>query len=105
VWFVPLFIFALHRALTTCRPAMWVFAAYVFVAAFAWPVAFPVHDPGARAAAGIWMINWPGEIVTRNEYVIAYLVAAVFTLVHLRRSNAVTSTDGVIDNRDPVPSR
>ncbi|HEY0499329.1 MAG TPA: glycosyltransferase 87 family protein [Kutzneria sp.] len=105
VWFVPLFVFALHRALTVRRPAMWVFTAYVFISAFAWPVGFPVHDPGARAPAGIWMIDWPGQIVTRNEYVIAYLVAAVFTLVHLRRSKVVTSTDGVIDNLDPVPSR
>jgi alpha-1,2-mannosyltransferase len=105
VWFVPLAVFALNRALTTRRPSMWVFTAYVYIAAFAWPVAFPVHDPGARAAAGIWMIDWPGEIVTRNEYVIAYLVTAVFTLVHLRRSKVAASTDGVIDNRDPVPSR
>ncbi|MFI9381431.1 glycosyltransferase 87 family protein [Kutzneria sp. NPDC052558] len=105
VWFVPLFVFALNRALTTGRAAMWALATYVLVAVFAWPVAFPVHDPGARAAAGIWMIDWPGDVVTRNNYIIAYLVIAVFTLVHLRRSNVVTSTDGVIDSRNPVVSR
>jgi alpha-1,2-mannosyltransferase len=105
VWFVPLFIFALHRALTTRKASLWVLTAYVFVTAFAWPVGFPVHDPGARAATGIWAIDWAGDVVTRNEYVICFLVTAVFTLVHLRRSKAVASADGVIDNRDPVPSR
>ena len=105
VWFVPLAVFALNRALTTRLASMWVLTAYVYVSVFAWPVGFPVHDPGARAPAGIWMINWPGEIVTRNWYLIAYLVTAVFTLVHLRRSKVGPSTDGVIDNRDPVPSR
>jgi alpha-1,2-mannosyltransferase len=105
VWFVPLFVFALHRALTRRTAAMWVLTAYVLVTAFAWPVSWPVHDPGARASTGIWMINWPGDVVTRNEYLIAYLVTAVFTLVHLRRSKVVPSTDGVIGSRDPVPSR
>ena len=105
VWFVPLFVFALHRALTRRTASMWVLTAYVLITAFAWPVSFPVHDPGARASTGIWMIDWPGDVVTRNEYLIAYLVTAVFTLVHLRRSKVVPSTDGVIDNRDPVASR
>ena len=105
VWFVPLAVFALHRALTTRRPAMWVLTGYVYLTAFAWPVEFPVDNPGARAATGFWQIDWPGAIVTRNEYVIAYLVTAVFTLVHLRRSRVASSTDGVIDNLDPVPSR
>jgi alpha-1,2-mannosyltransferase len=105
VWFVPLFIFALHRALTTRKASMWVLTAYVFITAFAWPVGFPVHDPGARAATGIWAIDWAGDVVTRNEYVICFLVTAVFTLVHLRRSKALASADGVIDDRDPVPSR
>lgn len=105
VWFVPLFMFALHRALTTGKATMWLLTAYVLVSAFAFPVGWPVHDPGARPPAGIWMINWPGEIVTRNEYVIAYVVIAVFTFVHLRRSKVVSSTDGVIDNRNPVVSR
>ncbi|GAA3435200.1 glycosyltransferase 87 family protein [Kutzneria kofuensis] len=105
VWFVPLAVFALHRALTTGKASMWVLTAYVYITAFAWPVSFPVHDPGARASTGIWMIDWSGDVVTRNEYLIAYLVTAVFTLVHLRRSKVVASTDGVIDNRDPVPSR
>jgi alpha-1,2-mannosyltransferase len=103
VWFVPLAIFVLHRALTTRKASMWVFTAYVFISVFAWPVSWPVHDPAARAATSIWMIDWPGEIVTRNEYLIAYLVTAVYTLVSLRKSAERVTTDPV-DRRAQVAS-
>jgi alpha-1,2-mannosyltransferase len=83
VWFVPVIIYVVHRALT--KRWWWFCAAALFVALGAWPYQFPA-DPVPRIGLYMFPDTWVpwGAIV--NLYVILYAVIMIgATVIAIRR--------------------
>lgn len=108
VWFVPLLVYLLHRALSDAR--WWLAAAVVFLSAGSWPYAWNETNVviGLFLFPPAWAVT---PAVLMNIYVILYvgvLVGACTALAGIRRAAAADRT-GDAPQRDAdqlgVPSR
>lgn len=81
VWFVPLFIYIVHRCLSDPR---WVAAgAALYLAAGAWPYTWDKAD----VVVGLFLFpeSWPGIAILRNMYVVVYFCVLAGAVVRAAR--------------------
>lgn len=81
VWFVPLFVYLVHRCLSN---PWWVGgAAALYLAAGAWPYPFSKTD----VVIGLFLFppDWPGIAILRNLYIILFYCVLAGAIVLVRR--------------------
>ncbi|MFE7796699.1 glycosyltransferase 87 family protein [Nocardia sp. NPDC057440] len=98
VWFVPLFVYLLHKALS--RPRWWIAAAALFLSIGAWAY----HWSADFVTIGVFMLppSWPVAQILMNAYVIAYfavLGGAIVLLARLPRNLAAPRPLGPLMRR------
>ena len=87
VWFVPVIIYVVHRALT--KRWWWFCAAALFVALGAWPYQFPA-DPVPRIGLYMFPDTWVpwGAIV--NLYIVVYAaILSVAAVIAIRTTRTI----------------
>ncbi|MBL1079272.1 DUF2029 domain-containing protein [Nocardia sp. 2] len=93
VWFVPLFVLALHHAFTTRTPNRWLPAALVFLISFCWwwnyPDRPPLEDAPHPIGIGLFMLprddlpTWWAQFAVpfySGCYLLLFLATAIFVL-------------------------
>lgn len=103
VWFVPLFVFLVHKALDNWR--WWVAAAVLFTVTASWTY----HWSKAWVSIGVFLLPpwWPITKVLINGYVIEFLIVLIAAWIHLRRDgrSALSEHSAERSIRFPLPRR
>ncbi|MFE4456628.1 glycosyltransferase 87 family protein [Nocardia tengchongensis] len=81
VWFLPLFVYLVHRALTDVR--WWAAAGLLYVATGAW--AYHWTDRWVVVGWFLFPPSWPAYQVLLNCYVLVYVVITACLIMSLRR--------------------
>lgn len=99
VWVLPLLVFLVHTALTTrgraiWRATLWV-AGVIYVLMFGWIVTFPRPWTWRLPEQGLFKLaSWPWlEALTRNTYLIVFVIAAAYSIYLMTRRTKVTFTN------------
>ena len=88
VWFVPLVVYVVHRAL--CSKGWWLCAVTLFVALGSWPYRFPV-DTEPRIGLYMFPDTWVPWNVIANLYILLYatiMIGAAVVAVRMARRAA-----------------
>ncbi|WP_324189383.1 glycosyltransferase 87 family protein [Nocardia otitidiscaviarum] len=88
VWFVPLFVYCVHRAQRDAR--WWIAAAALWLWAGAW--AYHWSDTWVSVGLFLFPPSWPIAPLLMNGYVIAYAVLLVAAATAVRRVRSVSDT-------------
>lgn len=82
VWFLPLFVYLVHRAMSD--PSWWAAAGFLYVATGAW--AYHWTDTWVVVGWFLFPPSWPISPILLNCYVIVYVVIAGCLIASVRRA-------------------